>query len=233
MSRFDDTLEQLKAVATNLGHKIQESALYIQLQDRYQTYSPSTQKLVRMGGVFAIIFILILQPMILFLNSQETISAFEEKRNLVRELFKTYREASSRPDISIPPAIEILRSSIDSVISLANLTPEQKLGVIKSSVEGKIIPENLVTHVFEVKLAKLNIKQIVDIGAGLVGISDSVKMKDLNITPHNTDVGYFDVTYKLYSLNVPAPTPEATPEPEPKPKKGSSKKTDTQNGGDE
>ena len=65
-----------------------------------------------------------------------------------------------------------------------------------------------------VKLAKLNLKQIVDIGSSLVALSESVKMKDLAIIANATDTRYYDVTYQLYSLNIPTPEPEPPPEPE-------------------
>lgn len=233
MSRLDDIKEQLKGVAQSLGQKIQESPAYVQWQDRYQTMSPSSQKLVRMGAVLSFIFFLVFYPMSLFFTSQETIASFEEKRNLIRELFKTYRESSARPNISVPPSIESLKASINSILTTADLTPEQNSGVIEGVVEGKLIPSALVNHMLEVRLAKLNIKQIVDIGASIVGISDSVKMKDMSISAHAADPRYFDVSFKLYALNVPEPTPEPPPEPEPKSKKGSNSIKEDSKGGDE
>ena len=98
--------------------------------------------------------------------------------------------------------------------------PEQNLGATPASFEGRLIPNNLVSNVLSIKLAKLNLKQIVDIGGSLIGLSESVKMKDMSIVANATDTRYYDVTFKLYSLKVPEPTPEPLPEPE---KKASSK----------
>lgn len=229
MSQLDDIKEQLKASWQNILQKVQENPSYVQLQDRYQTLSPSSQKMVRLLGVLTFIFILVFYPMSLFFTSQESITAFEEKRNLIRDLFKTYREASAQPNISIPPSVESLKSSINGIITAADLTDEQKGGVIEASAEGNLIPANLVSHVIEVSLSKLNIRQIVDIGANIVGISESVKMKDMTITAHIADTRYFDVKYKLYSLNVPEPTPEPPPEIE----KPSKKKKETTKDSDE
>ena len=125
----------------------------------------------------------------------------------------------------------MLRSAIESILNRAELLPEQNQGVSTGALEGRLIPQNLVSEVVFVNLSKLNLKQIVDIGASIVGISNSVKMKDMAITTHPPDPRYFDVSFKLYSLNVPDPTPEPPPEPEPKPKKGAKK--DTPKGGDE
>lgn len=225
MSRVDDIKEQLKASWQNIWQKIQETQAYVQLQDRYQTLSPSSQKLTRLAGVLVFILILVFYPMSLFFTSQDSITSFEEKRNLIRDLFKTYREASAQPNIPIPPSIDSLKSSINGILTTADLTDEQKGGVIEGAIEGKLIPQNLVSHVLQISLSKLNIRQIVDIGVNIVGISESVKMKDMTITAHPTDTRYFDVVYKLYSLNVPEPTPEPPPEVEKPAKKNAKKET--------
>jgi hypothetical protein len=112
-------------------------------------------------------------------------------------------------------------SMVAAVIQRAELLPEQNIGISEGPVEGRMIPGNLVSNVMQVRLAKLNLKQIVDIGGSLVGISDSVKMKDIAIVANATDTRYYDVTYKLYSLKVPEATPEPMPEPEKKPGRNS------------
>lgn len=221
MSQFDNVKEQLKANFSKIGQQIQESPTYAQAQDRYESLSPSAQKLALMLGGLFLIFMLLFVPMMSLSDSQNMISTFEEKRNLIRELFRTYREASAAPSIPIPPPLQALQASVNSVITRAELTPEQVIGVNQSAPEGKLIPNNLIAGVLEVRLAKLNLKQIVDIGASLVGISESVKMKDLLISANSQDTRYFDVSYKLYSLNVPTPTPELPPEPEKPQRKGS------------
>lgn len=216
MSQMDDLKEQLKASFSKIGSKIQESPSYSQAQDRYESLSPSGQKLVWVAGTIFVLFVLLFYPLSNLSTSQASLSLFEEKRNLIRELFRTYREASSAPSVAIPPNYEALKASINAVLTKADLLPEQNLGVIESSIEGKLIPQSLVAHALEVKLAKLNLKQIVDIGSSLVAISESVKMKDLSMRAHPQDTRYYDITFKLYSLNVPEPTPEAPPEIEPK-----------------
>lgn len=211
--------DQLKTSVLQMGERIRESSAYAKAQDRFENLSPSGQKLVTIFGVLAVVFLLLFIPFSNFTSSHNDLSQFEEKRGLIRELFKTYRESSSNQNVSVPPNGGMLRSSIESVLTRAELMPEQKQGLVTGSVEGRLIPQNLVTEVLFVNLAKLNLKQIVDIGASIAGISSSVKMKDIVIRANMQDTRYFDVTYKLYSLNVPEPTPELPPEPEAKPKK--------------
>ena len=211
-------VDTLKASAAQSFDRFRESSLYAKGQDRYENLSPGGQKLVILGGVAALIFFLLFVPFSNFTTSHIELSQFEEKRGLIRELFKTYRESSSNQNVAVPPNPGMLRNAIESVLTRAELLPEQKQGVVPGAAEGRLIPQNLIGEVVFVNLAKLNLKQIVDIGSGIAAISNSVKMKDISIRAHALDTRYFDVTYKLYSLNVPEPVAELPPEPEPKAK---------------
>lgn len=222
MSRVDELIDKLKTVSTRLTNSVQESESYSKMQDRYQSLSSGGQKALVAAASLFFLSLILFYPLSKISQSQILITTFEEKRALIRDLFKTYREASGQTSVPVPPQYESLKASIDSILNGANLIPEQRVGIIDvGTVEGRLIPQSLVTHVLEIKLAKLNLKQIVDIGTSIAGISESVKMKDLVIAAHPKDTRYFDVSYKLYSLNVPEAAPEQPPEIEIKPKKGS------------
>ncbi len=227
MSRLEEIKDQLKAAVTRVSTLIQESETYAKFQDRYQSLSSSSQRAVWILGLFLVSFIIFSYPLMQITNSQNVITSFEEKRSLIRDLFRTYRESSGQANVPVPPSIESLKMTVESILTAANLIPEQRVGLIQGTPEGKLIPNSLVKHVLEVKLAKLNLKQIVDIGTSIAAISESIKMKDLIIAAHAKDTRYFDVTYKLYALNVPEPTIEAPPEIEIKPKKATTQKKDS------
>lgn len=229
MSLFDT----LKSSSVAAAERFRESSLYAKGQDRYENLSPAGQKLVLLGAIAAMIFLLLFVPFSNFTSSHIELSQFEEKRGLIRELFKTYRESSSNQNMAVPPASAILRTSIESVLTRAELLPEQNQGVVAGASEGRLIPQNLISEVMFVNLSKLNLKQIVDIGAGIAAISSSVKMKDISIRANAQDTRYFDVTYKLYSLNVPEPTPEPPPEPEVKGKRPAAGEETDKKGSDE
>ena len=214
MSALDNLKEQIKSLGLKLWQQIQESPAFAQLKDRYENMTPSAQKMSLATGALFIVLLLFFLPLSYLSDSQVHLSAFEERRNLIRDLFKTYRDSSATPAVTPPPPLESLRSSIESILASAELLPEQNIGVSEGAVEGRLIPSALVANVLQIRLAKLNLKQIVDIGSSLVALSDSVKMKDLLISAHRQDTRYYDVTYQLYSLKVPTPTAEAAPEPE-------------------
>lgn len=219
MSALDNIKEQFKNLGSRISQLVQDSPAFAQARDRYENMNPPAQKMTLMIGMALVLLLLFFIPLSNLTTSQTSLSIFEERRNLIRELFKTYRDSSATPDVVIPPTLEGLKSAAQSIIANAELLPEQNIGLSEGAVEGRLIPSSLISNVLEVRLAKLNLKQIVDIGASLVGISNSVKMKDLLINAHREDTRYYDVTYKLYSLKVPSPNFEPAPEPEKNSKK--------------
>ena len=214
MSLIENLSSQLKSSGTRVGQQIQESQTFQQAQDRYQNMSPLMQKATTVLGVLLVALAILFYPLSKLTDSRSSLTMFEEKRGLIRDLFRTYRESASAPNIAIPPTHDGLQAAVEAILVRAELLPEQRSGVTPGSVEGRLIPQNLVSNVLQVKLAKLNLRQVVDIGSAITGISESVKMKDLLVTANRQDTRYFDVTYVLYSLKVPEPTPEAPPEVE-------------------
>lgn len=221
MSQFQDVLENIKNKSTDFFDQIKETESYQKLSDRYETLSPNGQKTVKIISAFILLFILLFVPLSQISTSKELITGFENKRNLIRDLFKTYRDSSQSSRYMPAPPSDALIGSVNSTLQTEQLLPEQIVSVALGSAEGRLIPQNLMTNVIDVKLIKLNLRQIVDIGTRLGGISQSVKLKDLLMTANSELAGYFDVTYKLYSLNVPEAKIELPPEHEPKTKKKS------------
>lgn len=216
MSRIEEIGEQLKSKLTELFEKIKETESYQQISDRYQTLTPIGQKIARTVVFGFVLLIFLFFPLNQIATSKEFIATFEEKRNLIRELFKTYRDSSQVSQLMPAPTSDSLIGTVNSSLQNEELLPEQIISINLGSAEGRLIPKDLMTDVVDVKLSKLNLRQIVDIGSRLAGISKSVKLKDLIMTANAEISGYFDVTYKLYSLNVPPPPVELPSEPEPK-----------------
>lgn len=223
MSRLDELKDQLKTSLTTTWERIQESEAYNQLNDKYQNLSPSGQKAAQAITALLVAGIVFYAPISQLQVSSELLTQFEEKRTLIRDLFKTYRDSSG--GLQMPPAPQSaeLISTIQSSLQTARLVPEQILSVTAAQAEGRLIPTSLQQAVVEVKLAKLNLRQVVDIGAQLANISQAVKVKDMFMQANAELAGYFDVNYKLYALKVPEPLPEPAPEPvNPKKKKSNS-----------
>lgn len=234
---FDDLKDKVISDARLTWERIQETAVYNQLRDRYENLTPPMQKLTVVGAAALISFVILSIPYSHFSTSKEYVGDFENKRMTIRELLKVSRESAEVPQIPQAPPMDSIRSNIENQIKSANLLPEQIKGSEVLDSESKVIPKNLTEGLLQVNLAKLNLRQVLDLGYQFQNISPSVKLKDLVMNANREDSRYFDVTYKLVALAVPAP-PEIAPEPPAKRGGGLRKRTndtdaENENKGDE
>lgn len=216
---YEDLKELAISSAKNAWEQTQESSLYQQARDRFENLSPVLQKLSVFFAALLLILIFLSFPWGSFSNSASSVTQFEEKRSLIRDLLKVSRDANETPDIPAPPDMESLKMRAQNYLQTAQLLPEQIKSVEISAEHSALIPAVLTKGILNIKLEKLNIRQIVDIGYQLQTISPSVKMKDLIIEANQQSKLYFDVIYKLAALNVPE-APVNIPEPEEPSSKG-------------
>ena len=216
---LDDLKDKLHSLLHSFLEKIQESSLYLQLRDRYENLTPAGQKISLILAVIVGFLFLISFPWVNFNSSQVAIQEFEERRSLIRDLYRVTQESSSTPQIPVPPDVNTLRSRIQNELQLARLLPEQINEADVTNEPSGLIPENWLQGTARVSLSKLNLRQIVDIGYQLTAISPSVKMKDLVMHANSTDSRYFDVIYKLAILKVPELKTVEEKEESPAPKK--------------
>jgi len=200
---LDELKERLSSEWTQTSERIQESAIYNQLRDRYENMSPAMQKLSIVGGAALISAIILSIPYSYFSQSSDYVTEFEGKRSTIRELLKVTRESSEVPNVIPAPSPDMLRGSIENQLKAANLLPEQMRGAQAVGTGSQLIPKNLTQGVLEVNLAKLNLRQVIDLGYQIGTINPSVKMTDLVMTANKEDNRYFDVVFKLVSLAVP------------------------------
>jgi len=211
---LDDLKDRIATDARATWDRIQESATFNQLRDRYENMTPSMQKLTLYGGIGVVALIILSIPYSYYSASTTSVADFEGKRMTIRELLKVSRESSEVPNIPQAPSMDILRSNIEMAYKNANLLPEQMKGTEMGASNSALIPANLLEGILSVRLAKLNLRQIVDLGYKFQSINPSVKMKDMVVTANREDSRYFDVVYKVKAPAVPA-APEIAPEPPP------------------
>lgn len=221
---LDDLKDQMGTQFRHSWEQFQESSLYNQLKDRYENLTPLAQKLSIVGIVLLFTLIVFSIPWGFYSQSSQYISEFEGKRNIIRDLLKVSREAHDNPDIPVPPPLESVKNQIDTTLKAAQLIPEQMKGIEIVTEKSDIVPATLSKGILRVSLAKLNLRQIVDLGYAMQAINSSLKMKDLSIEANLQNPKYFDVVFKLIALNVPQEPLPAPPEVEEPKNKGARKK---------
>lgn len=214
---FDDLKEQFLSTLKSRWEQFQDSSLYNQAKDRFENLSPSMQKLTLIGAVVLIAYLFLSIPLGYISTSNERVTEFETNRQLIRDLLKVSRETQDVPNIPPAPPMEVIQSRVAQEIQNARLLPEQVKGTEVASENSELIPQNLSQGNLRINLAKLNLRQVLDLGYQFQNINPSVKMKDVDLRANAEDARYFDVTYKLAVLAVPdlsaADEPDVPPPP--------------------
>ncbi len=221
---FDDLKERFLSSLKQAWERIQESSAFNHLRDRFENLTPRGQKAVMAATVLILGFLVFSMPYGYWSESQTSVKGFEDRRNIVRRLLKASRESADIPDIPQAPTPEALRTQIEIYLKEVQLIPEQIKSVDVVPVDSKLIPADMAQGSVAVNLAKLNLRQVLDIGYKLKTLSPSVKMTALQMFPDKQDARYFDVVFRLVALAVPQVAPPPIPEPEPPPKKPSFRK---------
>lgn len=218
---LDDLKEQLISLWSRIAERVQDSALYNQLKDRFDGLSPQAQRTTVLGGAVLLYLALLSIPYSWYVTTADQVTEFEERRNVIRELLKVSREVSDIPDLPLPPPVETLRIDAQARAREANLIDEQIKSVEALSDGSRLISADKSSGAIQVSLEKLNLRQLVDVGAKLSRINASVKLTSVSVTATKEDPHYFNAVYRLVALAVPDMSAElAPPEPEAPPARG-------------
>ncbi len=232
------TSDELKEALLNRGKelwaRIEESSSYNQIKDRYDSLAPTQQRLAFWGGVALIVFVVLYIPFTFLETSWEYEDEFVTKRDLIREMYRVQREVGEAPQIPVPLSPEMIRQAIDSYIKQSGFLPEQvkSLSVVGESSSG-LLPKKHVQGAVEVSMAKLTIRQVVDVAFKVVTSSPSTKLYEMTITANSEDPKYQDVILKLLALNVPDVKSLTAPPPGAKDKKPAKAKGNTEDDEDD
>lgn len=215
---LDDLKDQLKERADQLGRQLQDSPVYIVLKEKYDLLSVSAQKLVLAGLAAAAAFILLFPPLSMILTASEQMEEFEDNRRLARDLLNVQRELKQGPNIPTSYPLSEMESRARSILQSAGLLTEQIAQVeVVSPRIAPIVSKAITSEAVLISLAKLNLRQIVDIGYSLQTIGPSVKLSQMKVQASADDDHYFDVLFELTSFSVPTEETE-TAEPQKRPR---------------
>lgn len=206
---LEDLKDQIKEEFSRIAGEIQDSSTYNTLREQFETLPSHIQKLIISGGA-AIVVLIILSIPLSFLSSAGTyMSEFEEKRSLSQELIQVSSEVQNAPRMPEGLSASQMQTRLTSRLNQFNLVQEQMAGIspINAAQAGSLAPSGLQQEGVQVQLKKLNLKQMVDIGAMLQTTHPSIKMTGLSVQANPEDERYMDVVYRLVSYG-PQPEPQ-------------------------
>ena len=205
---LDEIKERVREQVQSLAARIQESAAWAQLMERYQSLTPNAQKLSLAGAGAASALLLFMLPWIFFSSSQTSMTEFEDKKQLIRDVYRYSQAASSLPIAPMPVSAGDLHNAIQGVIAnqSPSLLPEQTVAITdfdNSKAKSAALPQGLTQNGVMVSLSRLNVDQVVKIGGQLQDLRPTVKMVGLKVQATTADSHYFDVTFKMVAFNLP------------------------------
>jgi len=213
---LEDVKEQLREQLQTLAARVQESPAWQEAMERYQGLTPAAQKGVLAGIGALSALILFMFPYFFFASSQTTLADFEEKKQLIRDLYRYSHAATTMPPAPIPVTAGELHSAIQGALGSQNppLLPEQTVSIAdfdNSKAVSGALPKSLTQSGVAVNLSRLNLDQVIKIGGALQDLRPTVKVVGVKIQATPADPHYFDVTYKLVTFNLPVDTSAAPP----------------------
>lgn len=203
---LEDVKDQLRDQFIELKSRIEESAAYNSMRERYENLSPGAQRGLILGLSLFAVFVMMYIPYSYFSTSSEYVVDYNDKRQLIRKLLQASRTASQSGAVSNPPATESLVGTIQGRLSSFGLLPDQTSSVQPiggDELGGGFAPPGITQEGVRVDLLSLNVKQVVDIGYDLQNLMQGVRLVGLTMNPNAKDRRYFDVSYKIARFSIP------------------------------
>jgi type II secretory pathway component PulM len=199
----EESLEQLSVYK----EKIQESAVYIQIKERYDQLNPKQQKYVNIGSILLIAYIVLSIPLGSLSEANSKIEKYKEEKKLLANFKKAQEAASTAPRPQKPQDGNRLSRNLRSLFEKEGLNKDQ-IGNADAFTENNTgqfpeIPKEASITGVKASLKQLNIKQLVDILKKVETQSTPSKMTHLNITPTADKAGFFDVAFELRGFDLP------------------------------
>ncbi|MDZ4084777.1 MAG: hypothetical protein U1E10_17675 [Bdellovibrionales bacterium] len=204
---FEEVKDQVLEALQRAKSKLDEFEPYQKVREAYDSMPTLIQKMVLGAIGFLIAFVFFLIPYSFYSSGSENLALFEENRDLVLDLYRVKRKIVSSPQAPPPMDPSSLESYARSAVTGARVQPEQIKAI--SFVDGSTskpstaIPKSVRQNLVEIRLANLNLTQIVDIGHALSNIQ-STKVMSFDLRPGSAEGNYFDVMYKIVSFDIPA-----------------------------
>ena len=201
---FEELRDRLSQQVKDLGAKIQDTAAFQSLKEKFDDLPSNQQKIVIILLVVVVSFFLFSFPYENWSASSTAISEFEDRRQLIRDLLKVTKETSELP--SFPPAPELgqIKTDIEMRLQQFQLVSEQIVGInVEMPSNSSLIPASRQEGGIKVILKKLNLRQVVDITSQLQSMESSIKLKNLSLDSNLQDARYLNAVLDFVVIKIP------------------------------
>jgi hypothetical protein len=208
-----DLVERVKELALELKGRIEETAIYQTLKERFETLSPRTQQTAIWSTIGVFSLMVVSCPYGYYSTSNEDIKRFDDIRKTMRALLSAAQVANQLSGVTPDLEINVAQSRMQSEVQNLGLQPEQIGSVsIGGAIEvGELLaPTSIIQNGLFVELKKLNLRQVVEVGHRLQSLQGTLKLAGLDMKTSSDNDHYFDVTYRLINFSLGGSAPSNT-----------------------
>lgn len=210
---LEELKEQLSSRLSDVASRIQDTALYQNLKEKFDDLPGHQQRIVMLMAGLIFGFFIFSFPYDYWSASEQELLSFSAKRDLIRELLRVTKETNEAVSFPAPPPVGQIKADIEMRLQQYQLAAEQLVGVnVQMNSSAGLIPANRQEGALKLILKKLNLRQVVDIVANLQTLHPSVKLGTLNIDSHIADPRYLDATLEFIVIKVPQVSVESEEE---------------------
>ncbi|MCB0355577.1 MAG: hypothetical protein KDD40_01130 [Bdellovibrionales bacterium] len=204
---LDDLKDQLLDNWERLKNRIAEDPSFNSLKERYETLPAIGQKGLLVGVSLLLLLILIYIPYGYFETAREYENKYNTYKNTIRELLKIGKSDVSNIEATQRGDLEGLKERITTSINSFNLTSEQIQPItLIPKAENSLARPPIEEETFAVRLNKLNLDQLLQIGADLHRQFNNLKMTGMIVTADKEKAGYFNIEFRLSKFYLPEAT---------------------------
>ena len=195
---FDDLKDQLQDSWERFKNRIQEDPSFNSIKERYETLPSSAQKAIVWSLSALLLLILFYIPYGYFETARENEEKYNSYKSTIRELLKVGKADKSNAQSTKRGDLEGVKMRITGSLQNFNLTEEQITPVeLGPKLENSLAKDPVQEETFAIRLKKLNLDQVLQIGSDLHRKFSDLKMTGLTVNADKEKAGYFDIEFRL------------------------------------
>lgn len=197
--------DQLKEQWADLSSKIQESPAFNTLRERFESQTPTNQKVIVGVAATLVVLFLLSFPYGYISTSSEYLTQFEENRQLIQGLLRASRSAKAPSPLPPPMDGATLRGRVDAIVKTNRLLPDQvgEMQDMPSPAVKEMVPASVVQNGLVVQLKKLNLSQIISLNTQFQNMGAGTKLMGIDIVQSAGQTHYYDIIARLVNFGLP------------------------------
>ena len=204
---FEELKEQWLEQWQQSKEKIQDSALYQQLKERYDDLPPKQQKILQISGLVIICYLVLSIPLGSLQQASDNISQYFEVRATLQQLRDKIKEKDELPQSNAEISGMRMMSSLKALLEKEGLGESQisQTENFEETNTGQFagVPTEAKISGLRWQLKQLNLRQITNITFTAQRQLRPAKITKLHIQPTPDKAGFFDLSAEARIFALP------------------------------